>query len=191
MHKTSMLLIVLGLSMALPPLAKPQQESLGDLARQLRAQKEKEAKKPVRVVTNDDLPRATGIAETPASAEKANPTKPPSAEPPAKTNPEPESPDSKGKNRDYWQAKFTAARQARARAKEEQQLSEDELNLLQIQQARELDPNNKQGLDSKVQAKQSEADDKRAATEKAQKVMDDLEQEFKDSGAPEEWSKAG
>jgi hypothetical protein len=203
MCKASMLVIAVGLSMALPIFAEPQQESLGDLARQLRAQREKEAKKPVRVITNDNLPprpaggegltAASGISETPAGGEKANPTPPTtktaSAESPReKTGTEPESPDSKVKTRDYWQAKFTAARQALARAKEEQQLAEDELNLLQIQEARELDPMAKQDLGDKIQAKQSEVEGKRAAREKVQKALDELEQEFNASGAPEDWS---
>ena len=75
-----------------------------------------------------------------------------------------------------------------ARAKEQEQLSEDELNLLQIQQAREMDPLTKQDLDSKVQAKQSEVDVNKAATDAAQKNLDDLAKEFKDSGAPDDWS---
>jgi hypothetical protein len=75
-----------------------------------------------------------------------------------------------------------------ARVKEQQQLAEDELNLLQIQQAREMDPIAKQDLDTKVQAKQSEVDINKATTDAAQKNLDDLAKEFKDSGAPEEWS---
>ena len=69
-----------------------------------------------------------------------------------------------------------------------QQLSEDELNLLQIQQAREIDPAVKADLAAKVQAKQSEVDVNKATTEAAQKALDDLEKEFKDSGAPDDWS---
>jgi hypothetical protein len=75
-----------------------------------------------------------------------------------------------------------------AKAKEHQQLSEDELNLLQIQQVRELDSMAKDALNAKVQSKQSEIDVNAAATEAAQKVLDDLSKEFKDSGAPDDWS---
>ena len=75
-----------------------------------------------------------------------------------------------------------------AKAKEQQQLAEDELNLLQIQQAREMDPNAKADLTAKVQAKQSEVDVNKATTAAAQKALDDLEKDFKDSGAPDDWS---
>ena len=101
---------------------------------------------------------------------------------------QPESPDDKANTRDYWQGKFRAARQDLAKAKELQQIAEDELNLLQIQQAREMDPTAKADLTSKVQAKQSEVDTNKAATEAAAKTLDDLEEAFKDSGAPEDWS---
>jgi hypothetical protein len=198
-----MLLIVVGLSAALPLLAKAEQESLGDFARQLREQREKESKKPGKVFTNDNLPArppwdegptaASGLPEAPAGEQKSNPTQPttkPSSPEPAeeKSSVGPESPEKKIKTRDYWQARFKEARGKLARAREEQQLVEDELNLLQIQQARELDPNAKQALDAKGRDKQAEVDTKRTATDAAQKALNDLEREFKESGAPEDWS---
>ena len=59
--------------------------------------------------------------------------------------------------------------------------------MLQIQQVRELDTQAKADLTTKLQAKQSEVDVNKAATQAAQKTLDDLDKEFKDSGAPEEW----
>jgi hypothetical protein len=94
----------------------------------------------------------------------------------------------KDKTRDYWQGKFKAARLDVAKAKEQQQLAEDELNLLQIQQAREMDTTGKADLTAKVQAKQSEVDTNKATTDAAQKVLDGLEKDFKASGAPDDWS---
>jgi len=203
MRKMPMLLIVVGLSAALPLLAKAEQESLGDFARELREQQEKESKKPGKVFTNDNLPArppwdegptaASGLPEAPAGEQKSNPTQPttkPSSPEPAeeKSSVGPESPEKKIKTRDYWQARFKEARGKLARAREEQQLVEDELNLLQIQQARELDPNAKQALDAKGRDKQAEVDTKRTATDAAQKALNDLEREFKESGAPEDWS---
>jgi hypothetical protein len=196
-----MLVIVVGLSVALPFLAKPQQESLGDLARQVREQRAKESKTPVKVFTNDNLPArppwdggpASGLPEAPAGEQKPNPP-PPTAKPSSpesaeeKSSVEPESPENKIKTRDYWQAKFKEARGKLARAREEQQLAEDELNLLQIQQARELDPNGRQELDAKGRDKQAQVDTKRTASDAAQKALNDLEGEFKESGAPEDWS---
>jgi hypothetical protein len=75
-----------------------------------------------------------------------------------------------------------------AKAKELQQLSEDELNLLQIQQVREIDPAVKANLTEQVQAKQSEVDVSKAATDAAQKALENLEKEFKASGAPDDWN---
>ena len=64
---------------------------------------------------------------------------------------------------------------------------EDELQLLQIQQARDLNPNSSKILNSKIDASAVELEAKRAATKKAQAALDELGQEFKKSGAPEDW----
>jgi len=199
MGRTALLFAILMLSAALPLLAQPQQqESLGDLARQLREQRDKDAKKPAKVFTNDNLP-----APKPGEAVNSQPAPPQNPSTPAQTTSksttppssqeaggkQPESPEDKAHTRDYWQGKFKAARQQAARAKEMQQLAEDELNLLQIQQVREINPNAKADLTAKVQAKQSEVDTNKAATEAAQQALADLEKAFEDSGAPEDWSR--
>lgn len=179
------------------PAQSQQPESLGDVARHVRAQQEKEAKKVTKVFTNDNLPasapkmgmtpQATPDEHSAATGEaKDEAPVPPSAKEPD-TKP-PEQPESSVKTRDYWQQKFSAARQTLAKTKERQQLAEDELNLLQIQQAREMDPTVQADLNNKVQAKQSEVDSAKDATDAAQKALDDLNKEFKDSGAPDDWS---
>lgn len=178
-------------------------QSLGDLARQERAKRAKETKKAVKVVTDEDLPprpveepkattspseSAEQPGEQPAEQAAEPPATPPeeaSAPPPAE---EPK-PEDKQKTRDYWQGRFKAAKQGIADAEELQRLAEDELSLLQIQQARELSPDAKSDLDAQVKAKSAEVDDKRAQTAKAQKALEDLEKDFKESGAPEDWSK--
>jgi len=202
MHRMTLLCTIFLLSVALPLMAHPQQqESLGDLARQIRNQKDKDkdAKKASKVFTNDNLPEAKPgeAVSSPPGPVDTTPAKPgqtdskPATPPPAEETggKKPESPDGKAHDRDYWQGKFKAARQDLARAKSQQQLSEDELNLLQIQQAREIDPTAKADLTAKVQAKQSEVDTNKAAVDAAQKALDDLQQDFKDSGAPDDWSK--
>jgi len=174
-------------------------QSLGDLARQERAKRAKETKKAVKVVTDEDLPprpveepkattspseSAEQAGEQPAEQAGEQPaeqaTEPPAEEP---------KPEDKQKTRDYWQGRFKAAKQRIADAEELQRLAEDELSLLQIQQARELSPDAKSDLDAQVKAKSAEVDDKRAQTAKAQKALEDLEKDFKESGAPEDWSK--
>jgi hypothetical protein len=164
-------------------------QSLGDLARQQREKQAKEGKKPVKVFTNDDFPASPPAeAAKPAEPATAEPAAPP-GETPAAPQPEEPKPEDKQKTREYWQGHFRAARQKIAAAQEQQGLSEDELSLLQLQQARELNPDAQSNLEAQVKTKQAEVDDRRAQTAKAQKDLEDLEKEFKESGAPEEWSK--
>ncbi len=197
MPRKIFLLAIAGLIAALPLAAQTQSSqsaqsqtqsppptpSLGDLAKQLRAQQEKNGKKAAKVFTNDNIPApkpgeaVSTAASSSGDAASADATK--AAAPPVK-------PDMHTK--DYWQDKFKSARADLANAKEQQQLSEDELNLLQIQQVRELDPTLKADLTAKVQAKQSQVDSNKAATDSAQKALDDLTKDFKDSGAPDDWS---
>jgi hypothetical protein len=191
------------------PVYTAAQESLGDLARQVREQRSRVGTKPARVYTNDNLPaRPPQQGPTAASGFSAATagTAPSTALPPA-IRPEVnlaegakkaaegqgaaqgESSEDKVKTPDYWQSRFKSARAKLARAEEERQLVEDELNLIQIQQTRELDATAKQQLGEKVEAKQTEVDDKQAAADQARKALEDLETEFKNSGAPEDWSK--
>jgi hypothetical protein len=198
MGRTNTLLVTfLCLGAALPLAAQSTQpQSLGDVARQLRAQKERDAKTTTKVITNDNLPAPIpGEAITILPATPANPSTPAAtdskpATPSSETSKDkPESKEVKPRTREEWQAKFKAARQDLAKAKEMQQLSEDELNLLQIEQARELHPDAPDAdLTAKVQTKQSEVNVNQATTKDAQKALDDLEKEFKDSGAPDDWS---
>jgi hypothetical protein len=201
MGRGTLLVTILILSAVLPLASRPQQqESLGDVARQIREQHDKDAKKTTKVFTNDNLPapkpgeavNTTPVPpapavnpSTPAQTTAKPATPPPSGETSSK---QPESPEDKAKTRDYWHGKFQGARRDVAKAKEAQQLAEDELNLLQIQQAREIDPTAKADLTSRVQAKLSEVDVNRATTEAAQQALDDLEKDFRDTGAPDDWS---
>lgn len=195
MHRKILLCAIAGLMGALPLAAQAQQPpsgtqtqvqspaqtpSLGDLAKQLRAQQEKSGKKATKVFTNDNIPAPRAGEAVNSSVSSNTATSDTDASKPAAK------PDMHTK--DYWQDKFKSARQDISKAKEQQQLSEDELNLLQIQQIRELDANAKADLTAKVQAKQSQVDSNKAATEAAQKALDDLTKEFKESGAPDDWS---
>jgi hypothetical protein len=171
-------------------------QSLGDIARQERAKRERVGHPPAKVWTNDNIPHVTRIeppAPNPEATEPTAETTPPSATteapgpetPPAGTEPT----ESKQQSKGYWQEKFKSARAQLADAKERQSLAEDELSLLQTQEARELDPAAHQDLAAKVVAKSAEAEQARATTAKAQKALDDLQKEFDSSGAPAEWSK--
>lgn len=199
MKRKSLLLAFLGLSFWLVASTIAAQ-SLGDFARQQR-EKQKEAKKAAKVYTNDELPArppqegptaAAGISPTSAQAgeetgaqKPAAEAKPPEAPPPAQG----EKAEDKTKTRDYWEGAFKAARDQLARAQEEQQLVQDEIQLLQMQDAREFQQDVKAEAAQKIAARKAELETKLAATAKAQKALADLEQEFKESGAPEDWNK--
>ncbi|HEV2492506.1 MAG TPA: hypothetical protein VG204_05480 [Terriglobia bacterium] len=103
--------------------------------------------------------------------------------------PSPPSPSAKETTgtREYWQARFKAARARLRNAEEEQQLEEDELSLLETRQITE--PAGQTQLAPQVSAKQTEVEQKRAATTQAKAALDALEKEFGGSGAPEEWIK--
>lgn len=169
-------------------------QSLGDLAR---AQRAKQSKKPAKVFTNDNLP-ARPASEGPTAASTISTTPPPdssqgpaeqtSASPPESVSP-PAAEEDKKKTKEYWQDLFKAARQKLAADEEQQRLLEDELGLLRIQQARELSPDAQSELQTKVKAKTAEVQAKRDQTDKSKKALEDLEKEFKESGAPANWSK--
>lgn len=102
---------------------------------------------------------------------------------------ESETPEERIKTKEYWQDRFKSAKARVARAEEEQQLAEDELSLLRVQQARELTPEVQNDIGTKVKAKTDDLEVKRTATGKARKALENLEKQFKASGAPDEWSK--
>jgi len=193
--------LLVGLGAAITTAA---QDSLGDVARQVREQRGKAGTKAAKVYTNDNLPAGSSA---PSSASASGPSATPSSAQPSATRPaesaaegakkteedhdsaKGEAPEDKMKTEEYWQRRFKSARAKAARAEEEQQLVEDELSLLQTQQTREMDPTTKQQLSDKVEAKQTDVDAKRAAAVHARQALEDLESEFEESGAPEEWSK--
>ena len=107
--------------------------------------------------------------------------------PPASLTEKPGTPEEAAKSREYWEDQFKEAREAVAKAKELQRLAEDELNLLQIQQARELQAPAKADLTAKVEAKQAEVESCKTATANALKALAALEKAFRQSGAPADW----
>jgi hypothetical protein len=181
-------------------------QSLGEVARQCRKEREARQKKgeiPVKVFTNDDIARMPPISilrssiQAPSSPE-TKPSTPPQPSGTAAGGVQagaPATPSGKAKSseksKEYWQARFKAARAVLAHTKEEQTLVEDELHLLQIQQARELNPDHSRKLNGQIDASSIELEGNRAATEKAQRAMEHLEKEFKDSGAPQDWIQEG
>jgi hypothetical protein len=171
-------------------------QSLGDLARQEKAKRAKQPRKPAKVYTNDNLP-ARPPGEGPTAASSMSYEAPPPAAQPGEPVPipgtenlmkEPKEGDKQG-SKELWQGRFKAAKQQIDSLEDAQRLSEDELSLLQIQHARELDQDVLRDLEAKIRDKTAEVEAKRAQTEKAKKALEDLEKEFKESGAPADWSK--
>jgi len=206
-HRMTISLVLLG-ALWLPVPTTGSAQSLGEAARQYRKEQEarkKEGKVPVKVFTNDDIARMPPAAtsdssqrkpSTPASPPAPTAQQPESAQPPGTTvveapagasGAQPGNAEDRVKSREYWQARFKAAHAALSNAREEQTLVEDELQLLQIQQARELDPDQSRKLNRRIDAATLQLVAKRAATEKAQQAMDEIEKEFKSSGAPPDW----
>ena len=170
-------------------------QDLGDLARQEKAKRAKQTKKPAKIFTNDNMP-ARPPGEGPTAAAYISPEVPPSQAPPANV-PIPGAPeiksDDKGAekqgSKELWQSRFKGAKQQIAAAEDSQRLSEDELSLLQIQQAREFDPDTLRDLEAKIKDKTADVEAKRAQTDKTKKALEALEKEFKESGAPADWGK--
>jgi len=90
---------------------------------------------------------------------------------------------------EYWRLRFKAAREALARAQAERQLAEDELGLLQSQQAHDWGTPAAASADAPIATKRDEVASKREAEAQAQHELDAIESEFEQSGAPQEWSK--
>lgn len=206
-HAAASLLLLIATSFP-GPLGRASQ-SLGEVARKYRKEleaREKKGEAPAKVFTNDDIARMPGPAATVTSGHKSktgpvpestgtSPPKPPK-EKKATTPAKPAAvqtgkPESATKSREYWQARFRAARSALAHAKEEQKLVEDEIRLLRVQQARQLNPGRSSALNSQIEARSMELQAKQAATQKARQALEETEKEFKKSGAPEDWIREG
>ncbi|MFB3923143.1 MAG: hypothetical protein ACE145_15595 [Terriglobia bacterium] len=185
------LLVLLCASMAVS-------QDLGELARQEKARRAKQTKKPAKTYTNENMP-ARPPGEGPTAAASISPSPegleaPPSQAPPPNV-PIPGAPaikppeDEKKGTKEMWQGRFKSARAQITAAEDAQRLSEDELSLLQIQQARELDPDTQRDLEGKIKDKNAEVAAQRAQTDKAKKALEALDKEFKESGAPAAWAK--
>jgi hypothetical protein len=162
-------------------------QSLGDLARQQRAQKEK-APTNVKTYTNDNLPAPVfgePVTYNPAPKIEDKEKDKKETTPAATQKPS----DDKIKTRDYWRDRMQGLMNDLDNAREVQNVSESELNLLHLQQTRELDPNVQKDLEEKAKAKQAEVDQLRLNTTAARQAVVDFQKEFKASGANPDWIK--
>lgn len=191
--------MLLGLAVAVGASTAAAQ-SLGNLARKQREQRGQQARKPAKVLTNEDVETQPTSEGPTAAAGMAEELKSPdeetlstlaetSNEPSELMDPGEEAAGDKKKSREYWQGAFKAAKAKIAAAEEVQRLVEDELGLLQIQRARELSPTVQAELDGRISSQTAAVEAKRNDTTKAKQALEELEQKFEESGAPADWSK--
>jgi hypothetical protein len=140
------------------------------------------SKRPARVITNADFPEPT--PPPPAAEERETEGRP--AEQAAAVS-EAQTSEQAPRTREEWASTFRAARENLKSAQELRDLVEDELNLLRVQRARALDSQTQRSLDEQIAAKQADLDARRRAAAGAQKAIEELEKEFKESGAPPDW----
>ena len=85
-----------------------------------------------------------------------------------------------------WDARFKVARARLADAEELLQVTQDELKLLRTQDVHALNSSSKAELDGKVNDKEDEVAQKQQEKDEAQKVLEELQQEFDAAGAQED-----
>lgn len=78
---------------------------------------------------------------------------------------------------DYLAQRLTEAKKALTNAEEQQRVAEDELGLLQLQQARELDQTMQEQLTAKIAAKKQEIQKWKDTVEQARKQVEDLQKQ--------------
>jgi hypothetical protein len=160
-------------------------QDLSQLAKKTREQRMKVMQqKSVRVWNNDNMPRRpAGEGLTAATGMSATP--PPNypgavdAEPPP---PEELPPGADVPDLDAMRAQIKQGQQGVKGLEERLRLVEDELSLLQVQQASELSPDTQATLAAQIKEKNSALSDLRQDIDKAKKENEKLEKEFKAQG---------
>lgn len=183
MKRMTNFLTLFGLILALG-LAPMQAQDLSQLAKKTRETRLKTMQqKSVRVWNNDNMPKAPA-REGPTAAAGMSPVTLPAPIPvmpegpsPPTGNAEPE-----GAALDSTRDKIKQDQQKIKGLEERLRLEEDELSMLQIQQANELTPSVQSELSQKIQAKNAEIASQRQTIEKAQKDLETAKKEFKAIG---------
>ena len=165
-------------------------QDLSQLAKKTREQRMKVMQqKSVRVWNNDNLPKRPA-GEGPTAAAGMSATPPPNypgavdAEPPP---PEEPPPTADAPDLDAMRAQIQQGRQGVKVLEERLRLAEDELSLLQVQQASDLSPDTQSALATQIKDKNAAVSGLRQDVDKAKKETEKLEKDFKSqSGTFEE-----
>jgi hypothetical protein len=172
--------------------AQPQQESVAEAARKVRAEK-KPSIRPAVVLTNDNLDTIKGtvsvLGPAPAPAPAAAPTV---AAPPEKSKTDATAGPAKPlvKDEGYWRDQFKTARKTLADDVHELDILQREYNLKQQQYY--SDPNvalREQYTSKDLTDTKKNIDDKTAAVAKDKQSISDLEDSLRQSGGDVGWSR--
>ncbi len=185
------------LAQSQPAQQTQQEESLGAVARRLRKQKAKPAA--AKVYTNDDLEKlargrisVVGQPTTAAAATTAAPEGQPAAAAPA--GEAAAAPATEEKGEQYWRGKFAEARANIARAEQELDILQRELNLARMQFNQ--DPNQAmrqqylgEQAGGKVAELRQKIEAKQAELEKLRSALANLENDLRRSGGSPGWAR--
>ena len=160
-------------------------QDLSQLAKKTREQRMKVMQqKSVRIWNNDNLPkRPAGEGPTAAGAMSAAPPPnyPGALEPEAPPPPEPQE-STEAADLDSMRAQIKQDRQSVEGLEERLRLAEDELSLLQVQQASELSPDTQSALAAQIKDKNTAVSGLRQDVDKAKKEIEKLEKDFNSQG---------
>lgn len=168
-------------------------QSLGDIARKVRQEKQQETRKATRVFTNDNLPSRPGAALSvvgtpppPATGEGEEAEAEGEARPAAAK--EAEKPKEPAHDAAYWKARFAEQRARMGAAEKELDLLQRELNLMQQQYY--SDPNEalrEQNTRGAINSQTQKINDKRDEIVKLRQGLADLEDELRREGGDPGW----
>lgn len=178
----SMLIFAVSLSIA---GGIAQAQDLSQLAKKTREQRMKVMQqKSVRIWNNDNLPQRPA-GEGPTAAAGMSSTPPPNypeaMEPEAPPPPEPNE-SAEASDLEAMRAQMKQGRQGLKSLEERLRLAEDELSLLQVQQASELSPDTQSALATQIKDKNAAVSGLRQDIDKAKKETEKLEKDFKAQG---------
>lgn len=181
------IIVIALLALPICGFANTDEQSLGDVARKARAQKQSQAKA-TRVFDNDNIPKEGGISTVtmagPSSTEKGK--EPASKEAKGKGDKEKKTSADEEKE---WREKFAKLREELGYQERNLDVLQRELNLSQIQNY--SDPNvamREEYQRTEINKKTQDIEDQKQKVDKLKKALADLEEELHRKGLPSGWA---